>query len=517
MEPSKLTAYASGKDSTRSGSQGCAIVLPPRLSAGGDSYEDTALPVAADSAPPPEAAVPERLRELRRLFGRGFETLEERAESFHRQAAFMRDYEDDVPWSGDFLRYFPTYEDLPVRQLRGYFTWRAQVRKGVFRPIPLSAAYLYPYELLNGIGADSPEDVLRRLLDFEAGYLDAGFGNERMRQNLRRWMLEYAVLHDLPPETARRVADPEMLGRDAAYSALRSPGTHSDEEVFSAFLAMGGGKTAESPVVAADSEGGRHLFCEVWRAASSFRQEGRDLFTLCFGERKTRLWHPFCNVLCHERPEAADREYVLDDCRRYRCRNGVWRMTAYERLSFDRARFLGFLHEVDARLRRLRKTGRPLRSHPAHAWVVPFVDAAVEADEKARLEASRPRITIDWSGLDRIRRDAMSTRDSLLTEEELRESKEAEQAAEAGTGREREAPPLDPVLARILRTLLRGGDAADILRSEHRMPSLVADAVNEALFDEFGDTVVVCEGDALSLVEDYAEDVRRLLGETNHG
>ena len=44
------------------------------------------------------------------------------------------------------------------------------------------------------------------------------------------------------------------------------------------------------------------------------------------------------------------------------------------------------------------------------------------------------------------------------------------------------------------------------------MPSIIADAVNEALFDEIGDTVLSCDDDRLSLVEDYRDDLTRMLG-----
>ena len=44
------------------------------------------------------------------------------------------------------------------------------------------------------------------------------------------------------------------------------------------------------------------------------------------------------------------------------------------------------------------------------------------------------------------------------------------------------------------------------------MPSIAADAINEALFDEIGDTVLECDQDALSLIEDYREDISHLLG-----
>ena len=44
------------------------------------------------------------------------------------------------------------------------------------------------------------------------------------------------------------------------------------------------------------------------------------------------------------------------------------------------------------------------------------------------------------------------------------------------------------------------------------MPSVVADTINEALFDEIGDNVLECDGNAISLVEEYRGDILRMLG-----
>ena len=52
------------------------------------------------------------------------------AELFYRQGLLMADFEDDCPYNGTFKSYFPTYNAMSDRQLRGYFTWRAQVLLG---------------------------------------------------------------------------------------------------------------------------------------------------------------------------------------------------------------------------------------------------------------------------------------------------------------------------------------------------------------------------------------------------
>ena len=495
---------------------GYTVVLASRLTTEESKYRDTALPFAGSAYRPAKENLPEQLREMKQLFEYGRESAEARAKNFYRQAVFMKDYEDDLPWTGSFMCYYPTYHDLTTRQLRGYFTWRTQLRRGIFQPIATSAAYIYLYELLNGVGADTPEDCLRKMKEFEVGYLDSGVGDPRMRANLRRWMLEYAVLCNLPQELARQAADPEVIEKDLALSVLQNPKERSHEEVFAALLAFGGKKLGDSPVWAGEPVKGKRLFGEVWRAASSYQWQERDLFTLCFGDKRIRQWYPFSNAVYYEQARPKDRDYVLNGTRTYRCRNGVWYVEAYEKLSFDRTRFQGFLHETDARLRRYMKTGRYLRENPADEWAIPYIDAVIEADKKALIEAARPKITIDLSGLEQIRKDAGVTRDSLLTEEEREELEESKEAAFTSTGEQTELP-LEPVQLQILRALLSDGNASEIIRANRLMPSIIADSINEALFDEIGDTVLLCEDDRLILVDDYAEELEQYLGGTTDG
>ena len=448
--------------------------------------------------------IPARIRKMYSLFEYEGGFMQVRAGNFYRQALFMQDYEDDVPWKGNYTYYFPTYHSLTVSQLRGYFSWRTRIRRGEYCPIPTSIAYLYIYELLNGIG-------------------------------LHRWIFELAVVHNLPLESAKLYLDPELIRRDEAISILLHPEMHTDEEVFSALCILGGDKLSKSPA-ALYPEKGKQLFREAWLAVSSHDfGDGTDFHTLCFGVRKMRPWYPFANAVYYWQEEPEDREYAVDECRIYCCRNGSWLSESYEKLHFDKTLFQSFLRETDRMLRLYLKTGRYLKEKEADAWASPFISAVIDEDRRLAEEAARPKITIDLSDLDRIRRDALKTRDSLLTKEELEElralparedpeelkplpAKEVPEEAEVPVYEDiRTEPelPLDPVQIRILLRLLRGNSPADIIREHHLMPSLVADAVNEAMYDEFGDTVISCDDDELSLVEDYREDLAQMLEGAN--
>ena len=509
-------------------------------------YTDTALPFAGSTYKPPGQSVPARLRQLRRMFEYEKGSSLRRPHNFYTQALFMQDYEDDCPWSGPFTCYFPSYHDMTTQQLRGYFTWRTRVRKGEYGPIAVSAAYIYIYELLNGIGASSPEDALAKMRDFETGFLDAGMGDDRLRQNLRRWMPEFCVRSGLPAETTRQVTDPETLERDEALCALRSPTEHSDEAVYAALLFFCRKKMEGSPAAADDPVRRAHLFAQAWREASPYSEQGRDLFTLCFGEPVKRTWFPLANAVYYQKTKPEDRDYRLNGCRSFHCRDGVWKTRSFEKLFYNRDLLQGFVRETDAKLRRYLKTGRYLKEKPEFAWAVSFIEKAIEEDRQAQIEAARPKIEINLSELDAIRADAAVTRDSLLTDEERGETAggpatgaapAAQSPAEAPViqapaGAAAATPatpqitpaapqiapaappelPLDSVQLQVLRMLLRGEDPAALLRQNHLMASITADFINEALYDEIGDSVLLCEDDHLILVEDYRTDIEELLG-----
>ena len=506
--------------------RGYTMVLPPAPAGGEGGWQDTPLPPRERSFPDEEPLL-RRIRMMRALYACVDGSFQEKCRNFYLQGKFMEDYEDDVPWTGEFNRLFPTYQDLSIRQLRGYFSWRTRVRREEYTPIAASAAVLYLNELLNGIGVSGPEEAIGKMKAFERGFLDKGYGDPALRRNLRRWMLEFAILKNLPPDTVRACADADMLARDRAMEVLRHPEEATDEAVYEALCAIGGNRLSASPVMKHRAEKGKRLFSEAWRTALAQEGQGsgKDLFDACFGRKSLFPWHPLANTVYSSHGKRETQRYVLSECREYFCRGGAWYVAAYDRLTFDRKRFTGFLHEADAKLRRYLRTGNYLKEKPENAWAGPYIDRVIDADRKAEQEAARPKIVLDLSGLDRIRRDASVTRDSLLTEADWPDAEEAPEipvpAAEAPEEPPEEADPvpdagpegaLDALQVRILRMLLQGGDPASLMRENRLMPSLVADDINEAMFEEFGDTVLLCDGDRLSLVEDYREDLEQMLG-----
>ena len=491
--------------------------------------------------------IPTRILEMMQLYEYRSSSFENKCRNFVRQGKFMEDYEDDAPWNSEVKRYFATYHDLNINQLRGYFAWRTRVRRGEYHPITMSLAYMYIYELLNLIGVKTPEDAIRKMREFEKGFLDSGIGDRSMRENLHRWIMEFAVLSGSPKEEVLPLIAPDLIERDRQLMVLRKPSEHSDEEVFGALNALTGGKTEKSSVFLKEPERGIHLFAEVWRyMAEHYDDCGWDIFAACFGKLRKFPWHPLANAVYMDQKKREEAEYKVTECRKFVCKNGEWSEIRYDELFFDRYRVHAIVHEADRQIRRYLKAGHYLKVKKGEEWITPYVEAVIEADRAAAVEAAKPKITIDLSGLDKIRRDAQITRDSLLTEDEMREQapeqmmklapEQAPQQAEGPAvqheeqqivqpmilelpevpkeeekSAEVEIPSLDDTQAQILLSVMRGEPVAGMIREKALMPSVVTDAINEALFDEIGDSVLMCEGDEITLIEDYREDLELLL------
>lgn len=533
MEPLDKTWNADNlsRSDVNGAGEGCTIVLDNRQDASESVSSDIPLTEARKMAD--KSDVPERILQMIGMYEYGDGSYKQKCLNFYRQGKFMEDYEDNAPWSGEFERYFPTYHDLTIPKLRGYFTWRTEVRKGIYRPTATSLAYIYLYELLNGIGISSPEESLWRMQEFETEFLDTDIGDCTMTFNLHRWMLEFAVIHQLPKKLALSYALPSRLERDRRIAVLRNPGSYSDEEVFDTLCYFAVGNLATSPVVTKNPEEGRRLFAESWRhTLAHYSDEGKNLITACFGEWKQFPWYPLANSVYHETRELEDFDYELNECRIYQLRKGCWFVKSYEELFYNKKKINQWINETDRLLRLYLKTGHPLRENPDNAWATPYVEALIEADRQAKIEAAKPKVNINLDSLVQIREDAVITRESLLTDEDRAEAAvelepvdvvvaEPEAVAvEPEPGKTVVAVPeddnegtvpLEPLHRQILLALLNGDSADELIRTHRLIPSVVADALNEAFFDEVGDSILECDGDRICLVEDYVEEVRGMV------
>ena len=490
-------------------------------------------------APKANKQIPEQIRRMRNLYQYGDGSFRQMLKNFYVQGKFMEEYEDMAPWSGEIYESWPTYHNLTLAQLRGYFTWRTELRKGNYQKHCTAFSLMYFSELVNGIGTASAEDGLSKMQAFEEYYINAGLSSGYMRYSIRQWMFDFAVINRLAPEIASQYADREMLERDAKTEILRKPEHYSDQEVFDALRFFSGKKIDTSIIIQKEKEAGVSLFAAVWRQASvQYRQGTKSLFGLCFGRKYAQYWYPLNNTLYYREPTQELKDYGLNSCRKYSFKKGWWYEHSYRKWYDGLQHIQELIHEADRRFRLYLKMGRPLKERKEEAWAVPYIEAVIAVDKQARLEAARPKITINFSGLDKIRHDALETQGCLLTEEDThgtpdsavkrpKDKKHDGSSEYAGNTVPADAVdktdqktaaasvPLDSMQIQLLRMLLRGEPIQSAIAAQHGMPSVIADAINEALFDHIGDMVVECSGATITLVEDYRSDMSELLGEND--
>ena len=282
--------------------------------------------------------VPDRIRAMRSLYVYAGGSYEMKVRNFCRQGAFMADYQDDFDWKGDYFRYFPTYQDLTVNQLRGYFSWRTKVRQGIFQPFSSSLACMYIYELLCGIGCKDSEDSLAKMEALKKGFFDSGIGDPEMGRNLEKWMMEYAIVYDLPGQKVRQLAQPALLEKDRALAVLKNPEASDDKEVVDSILLFAGSRAARSPIFKKDQQG-YALMAAAWRLmAKKYLHNGEDFFTACFGKLKKYAWYPLANTIHLAAPDQSDRAFVLDPCRVYVLKDRAWSQEHYDSLYLNRGK-----------------------------------------------------------------------------------------------------------------------------------------------------------------------------------
>lgn len=477
--------------------------------------------------------VPDEIRQMRALARRPEARSWSEARLFVEQARLMADYADDCPFAGTFSSYFPTYDAMDDRQLRGYFTWRARVRAGDIQQTSTSFAFVYVYELLNGIGVDPGERGFRAIEAFWRAYRELEPSLDRY---VRPWLVDYAAYHALDQRLALPYANSEhdeavMALMDAEADVLSRPSetTHGrrrspasfpadpddDQKLFSALDQLSTYRPAGSRLYHDSPDDLRAVTCAVFRQLVRYYHTGRkqDLVESLFGTRQTMPHLMFTSAVFYPAGRHEDCVYDLGKTRRYECRNGLWTCTALHDGGGRSAKLGQILRAVDRQLRDSLDYPHPLKEHGDPKYLTKMIERVI-AEYLAWRRAHEPRhVEIDLSKLADIRSAAAETREALLIDEER------ESGAAAGLV-PTTAPEPAPTQAEKSRALGLTAEELSLLEAllagqapQTASADLLVDAINEKLLDLVGDVVVEFdETGTPRLVEDYAEDVREALG-----
>lgn len=404
------------------------------------------------------------------------------AELFYRQGLLMADFEDDCPYNGTFKSYFPTYNAMSDRQLRGYFTWRAQVRRGNIEETSTSFAFLYLYELICGIGVDDPLDGFDKIKAFWDAYRAFEPGIDRFA---RVWLQDYAVFHGLDPkllhgsktvafdnaliELRRAVRDLVPASAPSAQAPKRRktseptlplpPDEAREERLMAAINALSTYNLNNSRLDRSHHRDLRHVACAVYVRMARYYDTHRKtgIVASLFGEETAMPYTMFASAVFFAPERHEDCEYRLDPIHIYRCQNGFWECMRIHGSRQKSSKLGEMMRACDQRLRLALDPAHPLKEEKIPKYLAKIIDDEIVAWLSWDAAHQPVKIDIDLSQLGHIRSAAAQTREALLIDEE-REDDALEDAEEIDSGQP-EAEPAANMVAEPVATAIRQDEA----------------------------------------------------------
>lgn len=424
---------------------------------------------------------------------------------FYTQGKFMEDYEDNYNYDADFSGFYTTYRDLTAQQLRGYFSWRTKVRNGIIAKTSSPYAYIYSYELVNEIGTKSLMDGFNKLKDFGMQYKQ--FSSELSRI-IESWLIDYAAYYQLDTAVLH---DNEIILHDEMLIALKNWEKFEDDDIFDALCNLSDYNIYESSCFADHADKFRKTAVNSFKRLSEYFRENRkkSLFANYFGNLKKSKYHIFESAVFYDRTPLRSFCYKINEIRIISCLNGAWSCESYPYK--EKNKHIGdFLKSVDSILRERFGYSEKLECEDVSKVAVSIIQREADKIIVQKSETETKKIEIDISKLEDIRKASEMTRDKLIVEEAYDES-EAIPEINPPENSAMDDTPLNTPEYEFLKTLLYGGDWRKIAELVKSMPSILADAVNEKLFDLFGDTVIDFSGDVPELIEDYIDELKGMI------
>ncbi len=453
-----------------------------------------------------ESYLPEKYKEMRAIATTPAYLGRSEAWIFVKQANFMSKFEDDFDYIGECVRYFPTYQKLSDTELRGYFSWRTKVRKDIINETSLSFVYLYIYELLNCVGYNDPSDAFSALKKFWIKYSEI---DSRIDRFAILWMCDFVAFYGLDKEQLSGVYD---FSFDEALETLIKLDA-SDEKLFEALTSVSSYNVLSSKGYKKKPEAYVYVIGSAYRMLSEYFDVHRKnrLYEKLFGSIVETTYNMFMSAVFCGRNNHHDGEYSYNSVHSYSCKAGVWtRRKCFG--THSKSTELGtFIKACDSMIRVEILNEAPLAEGKETKLMLSFIKKAVENFIALEKDKELKRIEIDITKLSGIRTSADMIRDKLIVEDELSDIEDniSEIAIETIENTDKsEKYILDPNERVFLLMLIDKSDYNAFLRKKGLMASIIADSINEKLFEFFGDTVIEFDEDNAYIIDDYISDIK---------
>ncbi|MFR1519259.1 MAG: TerB N-terminal domain-containing protein [Clostridia bacterium] len=467
-----------------------------------------------------------------------FTTHGQNAELFYRQAKFMENFEDDYLGYAEFSSYFPEYQKMNQEQLRTYFTWRSNVRRGVILKTSFSYVFLYIYELIHNIGTAGGSDGFGKLLDLWKKYRNYELKIDRYMPG---WLKDYYITNPFDVAFQELVRQDGFLqgyyefSKEITYFELYAPLSSYRYEK-SAFYTLERGKILAE------------CFQYVVQAIDGWLHENGVYFDdLIYYGSKGSNWIPFSNAMYAMRcmQPSENKSVRISNAEIYRYENGRWSSSQNRiRRKIGRSVIGYILKRIEAFYRKAMKYRHPLRADkskidlaqigeliPDPAVFFQKIDAAILDFYR---ESQKVSVRVDPGHLEKIRENARKTQEKLLAGQEAAQTelpcaaveipdrvfleknpdvKIAEPGPASAGPWEKFVLSLNGTEREALRMVLCGASLQEMnafAKSRFLMLEVLADTINEKAMQLVEDNIIELT-DRMTVYEEYQYELERLV------
>lgn len=262
----------------------------------------------------------------------------------------MADVEDDFARRAFCALPQPVYAAMSNSQLRTFFTWRTDARRGKFAETDKPYVLLYCYELLNKVGAESSAEAFDKLLETWEGCRDFA---PYLKQLMPRWLKDFYAFNDVAekyPDINAVLGIPAESGMRREFSEIEA-GDYSGKFDFladnSAYDIRGSAFYSKQtrPLIEAALEHTLHALDGYFSARDIELAE-----LVCGKLKKDYSWTPFKDAIVNLDTADGFRAVKISASERYCIKRGE---PALELFDFAPSKgFIGYLlKSVEARLR----------------------------------------------------------------------------------------------------------------------------------------------------------------------
>ena len=339
---------------------------------------------------------------------------------FYKQGMFMKDFSDNYSENVEFSQYFPYYQLMGYEQLRTYFTWRTEVRKGNVADTSLSYAFLYLYELLGNIGVSNPEDGLNQLMSFWKAF--ANF-NKSIDKYVLKWLKDYHIYYELP-HTFKDFIDQNNL-------TSHYPKIMNTEDKFNMFCNLSRYDIRKSTFF---TDGNEKLITDCFyfvmnKLKELLKDNGINLNeTLFQPTKKMSEWKPFKDALFYPWLKQPDRRIVLSENEIFICNNNKWSFNSVITSESGRKLIGYMMKQMEVALRKVTSYKYKLSASintVTHEAVGKLKNAGLSLEtiinnavSEFYKEATKTVVIVDHEALSRIRQEALDTQEKLIVPEQ---------------------------------------------------------------------------------------------------